>query len=145
MHTIENSSETDTSTNLEFRNPPHILEGEVKHETNFSGEFVNIATDAKKHAVGVSLLIGKRDLMQITLILPWRYSHLQLPRSPLQAGLKADAESLRKQIQQDTHHQEKKSALIVALAHIEYLQWSFVEVSGVRMVCKILYSFILVQ
>ena len=82
----------------------------------------NIATDAEKHIVGVSLLIGKRKSMQITLILPWRYSHLQQPRSPLQAGPKADAESLRKQIQQDSHHQEKKSALIVALACIEYLQ-----------------------
>ena len=83
---------------------------------------VNIATDAKKHVVSVSLPIGKRDSMQITLILPWRYSHPQQPRSPLQAGLKADAESLRKQIEQDPHHQEKKCTLIVALACIEYLQ-----------------------
>ena len=81
----------------------------------------NIATDVKKHIVGVSLLVGKRDLMQMTLILPWSYSHLQQPISPLQAGPKADAESLRKQMQQDPHHQEKKSALIVALACIEYL------------------------
>ena len=83
---------------------------------------VNIATGAEKHIVGVSLPIGKTDLMQITLTLPWRYSHLQQPGSPLQAGLKADADSLRKQIQQDPCHQEKKSALIVALACIEYLQ-----------------------
>ena len=39
VHTIENSSEIDTPTDLEFRNPPHILEGEVKHETNFSGKY----------------------------------------------------------------------------------------------------------
>ena len=68
----------------------------------------NIAIDAKKHVVGVSLPIGKRESMQITLIFSWRYSHLQQPRSPLQAGPKADAESLTKQIQQDLHHQEKK-------------------------------------
>ena len=83
---------------------------------------MNIVTDAEKHIVGVSLPIGKMDLMQITLTLPWRYSDLQQPGSPLQAGLKTDVELIRKQIQQDPHHQEKKSELIVALAHIEYLQ-----------------------
>ena len=83
---------------------------------------MNIVTDVEKHVVDVSLPIGKTDLMQITLTLPWRYSNLQQPGSPLQASLKTDAESLRKQIQQDPHHQEKKSALIVALACIEYLQ-----------------------
>ena len=83
---------------------------------------MNTATDAEKHIVGVSLPIGKMDMMQIPLTLPWRYSHLQQSGNPLQTGLKTDVESLRKQIQQDPHHQERKSALIVALAHIEYLQ-----------------------
>ena len=83
---------------------------------------MNIVTDAEKHIVGVSLPIGKRDLMYITLTLPWKYSHLQQPGSPLQAGPIVDAESLRKMIQQDPHHQKKKSVLIVALACIEFLQ-----------------------
>ena len=82
---------------------------------------MNIVADAEKHVVGVSLMIGKMDLMQITLTLLWRYSHLQQPGSPLQVGPKIDAESLKRQIQQDPHHQEKKSALIVALACIKYL------------------------
>ena len=56
----------------------------------------NIAIDAKKHIVGVSLLTGKRDSMQITLILLWRYPHLQQPRSPLQAGLKSRCRVIKK-------------------------------------------------
>ena len=83
---------------------------------------MNIVTDVEKHIVGVSPLIGKMEMMQITLTFPWRYSCLQQLDSPLQAGLKTDAESLRKQVQQEPHHQEKKSALIVTLACIEYLQ-----------------------
>ena len=35
IHTIENYSEIDTPTDLEFRDPPHILEEEVKHKNNF--------------------------------------------------------------------------------------------------------------
>ena len=80
---------------------------------------MNIVTDVEKHVAGVSLLIGKRNLMQITPTLLWRYSHLQQPGSPLQVGPKVDVKYLRKQIQQDQHHQKKTSALIVALACIE--------------------------
>ena len=83
---------------------------------------MNIVTDVQKHVVGVYLPIEEMDLMQITPTLLWRYSHLQQPGSPLLAGLKIDGESLKRWIQQDPHHQEKKSELIVALAHIEYLQ-----------------------
>ena len=48
VHTVENSSDIDTPTDLEFRNPPHILEGEVKHETNFSGKYCEYCNRCKE-------------------------------------------------------------------------------------------------
>ena len=42
------TSERDTNVDLESRNPPHILEGEVKHEINFSGKYYEYCNRCKE-------------------------------------------------------------------------------------------------
>ena len=91
VHTDDNISKTDMPTGQEFRYPPLIftdpthtavmthsdLEGEVKHGTNFLGSYCEYCNRSREHVVGVSLLIGKRNLMLTTPTFLWREAHHQ--------------------------------------------------------------------
>ena len=92
VHTIENSSEIDTPTDLE---------GEVKHETNFSGEHCKYCNRCKETRCWCFTSNWEEGLHANNL-----NSSVEILPSPTAknppagwSGLKADTESLRKQIQ----------------------------------------------
>ena len=115
------SVHTDMPTGQEFGYPPPIftdpthtavmtytdLKGEVQHGTNFFKQILWILQQKQRNTLLVFLFWLGRGT--------WCYQPQPFCGSPLQAGLKVDTKSLRQQIQQDCHHQKKKSVLIFIL------------------------------
>ena len=109
MHTEENSSEIDIPTDPVIGTPSQIFtdstytaavthtdsEGEVTHKTNFLGKYCKYCNRCREAHCWCFTSDWEDGLDANNPNSSWRYSHLQQPGSPLQAGPKIDAESLK--------------------------------------------------
>ena len=159
VHTKDNASETDIPTGQGFGYPQQIfsgpthtavmthtdLEGEVKHGTNFLGRYCEYC-DRCGETPCWCFSSDWEEGLDVNNPNP----SMEIIPSPTVRKPPAGWSKSRHKIIKATDttrppSPKEESVLIVALACIEYLQCNLVEVSLVRIVYEILYSFILVQ
>ena len=118
MHTDDNTSKTDMPTSQEFRYPPLIftdpthtpvmthtdLEAEVKYGTNFLGSYCEYCDRNGETHCWCFSSTWEEGLDANNPNPSVEISPSPTIRKPPQVGPKADARSLRQQIQQDHHH-----------------------------------------
>ena len=136
VHTEENSSEIDIPTDLVIGNAPQIFtdhtynaavthsdsEGEVKHKTNFIGKYCEYCDRCRKthcwcFTFDLENGLDANNPNSSMEILP-----SPTARKPPAGWSKNRCRVIKKTDTTRPHHQEQKSALLVALTHIEYLQ-----------------------
>ena len=136
VHTEENSSETDIPTGLVFGNPPLIFtdpthtvavthtdsEGEVKHETNFLGKYCEYCDRCRETHCWCFTSDWEEGLDVNNPNSSMEILPSPTARKPPAGWSENRCRVIKKKDTTRPHHQEKKSALIVALACIEYLQ-----------------------